>query len=212
MKCIAKKGIAKEHAKWSPCSAVSFEYDPYNKLRHTSYWFEGDPRVEWPVSENAQEEEAPRDDEAFDFNAKPTRFYFDVETDGSLDPQEVIMRGLAELQTKLANLILGLKAPENDFDLGQRGPGAHGGVGGMPPQRPAAPPSSWGGGAADGGASSAWGGASSTPTANTGWATTPAAGGWGGTSANSDGANSAWGAGTSAGWNSPNQRANGWNV
>ncbi|KAF8973262.1 DNA-directed RNA polymerase [Flammula alnicola] len=92
IRCIAKKGIAKEHAKFSPCSAVSFEYDPYNKLRHTTYWYETDIKAEWPLSENAQEEEAPRDDEPFDFNAKPNKFYFEVETDGSLGPQEVVMK------------------------------------------------------------------------------------------------------------------------
>jgi hypothetical protein len=86
------QGIAKEHAKWSPCSAVSFEYDPYNKLRHTTYWYESDIRAEWPLSDNAQEEEPPRDDEPFDFNAKPNKFYFEVETDGSLAPQEVVMK------------------------------------------------------------------------------------------------------------------------
>lgn len=125
------QGIAKEHAKWSPCSAVSFEYDPYNKLRHTSYWFETDERAEWPVGDNAREEDAPRDDEVFDYNAKPNKFYFEVETDGSLGPQEVVMKvcpravstapyshicpqGLAELQKKLANLILGLKSDDMD--------------------------------------------------------------------------------------------------
>lgn len=86
------QGIAKEHAKWSPCSAVAFEYDPHNRLRHTSYWFERDAREEWPLSENAKEEVPPRDDEPFDYNAKPNRFFFDVETDGSLGPQEVVMK------------------------------------------------------------------------------------------------------------------------
>jgi len=72
---------------------VAFEYDPYNKLRHTSYWFETNVREEWPVSDNAKEEEAPpRDDEPFDYIAKPTKFYFEVETDGSLSPQEVVMK------------------------------------------------------------------------------------------------------------------------
>ncbi|EIN11814.1 hypothetical protein PUNSTDRAFT_61925 [Punctularia strigosozonata HHB-11173 SS5] len=93
VRCIAKKGISKEHAKFSPCAAVSFEYDPWNKLRHTSYWYEKDPRAEWPVSEiNSKEEEPPRDDEPFDYNAKPNKFYFEVETDGSLGPQEVVMK------------------------------------------------------------------------------------------------------------------------
>lgn len=86
------QGIAKEHSKWSPCSAVAFEYDPHNKLRHTTHWYEVDERGEWPLSENAKEEEPPRDDQMFDFHAKPGKFYFEVETVGSLSPQEVIMK------------------------------------------------------------------------------------------------------------------------
>ncbi|KAJ7096302.1 DNA-directed RNA polymerase [Mycena epipterygia] len=180
LRCVAKKGIAKEHAKWSPCSAVSFEYDPHNKLRHTTYWFETDERGEWPLGENAAEEEKPRDDEAFDFNAQPGKFYFEVETDGSLGPQEVVMQGLAELQHKLAKIVLGLKKTEPDMLPGER-------VDERPPAETWGTAGGWGGdgaGATSGGwgssspgrggaASSAWG-------SGGGWSspTQPAAAGW----------------------------------
>ncbi|RDB16969.1 DNA-directed RNA polymerase II subunit RPB3 [Hypsizygus marmoreus] len=204
LRCVAKKGIAKEHAKWSPCSAVSFEYDPYNKLRHTTYWFESDERGEWPLGANAQEEEPPRDNEPFDYNAQPRQFYFEVETDGSLGPQEVVMKGLAELQTKLANLILGLKTqPELDMLTGgEQQTNGHAADGG------------WGGGGG-GGAGGGWGGA----TTNAGWgSTSPTRGGaatntWSTSPATTGGATSAWGGGAAAaGWGSPDQQANGWNV
>lgn len=91
----ALQGIAKEHAKWSACSAVSFEYDPHNKLRHTTHWFEVDERAEWPLSDNAKEEEPPRENEAFDYSAIPKRFYFEVETVGSVSPQEVVLKARA---------------------------------------------------------------------------------------------------------------------
>ncbi|KAF9441644.1 DNA-directed RNA polymerase II, subunit 3 [Macrolepiota fuliginosa MF-IS2] len=203
IRCTAKKGIAKEHAKWSPCSAVAFEYDPYNKLRHTSYWFETDIKAEWPVGDNAKEEEVPRDDEPFDYTAKPNKFYFEVETDGSLSPQEVVMKGLAELQTKLANLIYGLKTQtQAEIDIMNEpqpnGAGAETGAWGMPASGPPAvpPTSAW-----SGGASSQWGNTSpgQRSTSNPpGWGASPNAG--------------SWSSGATAGWSSPGQQSNGWNV
>ncbi|KAI0769600.1 DNA-directed RNA polymerase [Trametes elegans] len=231
IRCIAKKGLAKEHAKWSPCAAVGFEYDPHNKLRHTSYWFEYDERGEWPLSENAKEEEPPRDDLPFDYNAKPEKFYMDVETDGSLGPQEVVMKGLQELQTKLANLVLGLKGdpPETDgFQNGGGGGGLGGPANGMEPPAAGAwgAPSgagAWspirGGGAPGGGAGGGWGspargggGGSSTA-----WNGSPASSGagWGaptGGAAAGSSASGGWGSPSATGWGSPSQQQNGWNV
>ncbi|KAH8827981.1 insert subdomain of RNA polymerase alpha subunit [Flagelloscypha sp. PMI_526] len=194
--CAAKKGIAKQHAKWSPCSAVGFEYDPHNKLRHTTYWFEKDSKTEWPLSENAREEDAPRDDEVFDYLAQPRKFYFDVETDGSLGPKEVMMRGLAELQNKLLTLALSLNSQgptdETGEDHGQQN-------GDMPPNNSN---TGWGGSPENAaGAASAWGGPSP---AGWGGGTTAGGGGWGGSTST--------GAGASGGWGSPNNQQGGWNV
>ncbi|PWN23545.1 insert subdomain of RNA polymerase alpha subunit [Microstroma glucosiphilum] len=91
VRCIARKGFAKEHAKWSPVSTIGFEYDPRNRLRHTALWHEGDPKREWPLSKNAVEEPEVREDEPFDFTAKPTRYYIEVETTGVMTATEVIL-------------------------------------------------------------------------------------------------------------------------
>ncbi|KAF5393504.1 hypothetical protein D9757_000598 [Collybiopsis confluens] len=210
LRCIAKKGIAKEHAKWSPCSAVAFEYDPHNKLRHTSYWFETDEKAEWPLGENAREEEPTREDEPFDFNAKPNKFYFDVETDGSLGAQEVVMKGIAELQKKLASLVWALRkvrSGENDMDMPSGGDQPSG------DQATAASNGGWGSGSdsagwgnptsgGGGGSTGAWGGGAS-PSRSGGWGSNPGAGNPGIWSSSSPAA---------GGWGSPSAQANGWNV
>ncbi|KAJ2031415.1 RNA polymerase II subunit 3 [Coemansia sp. RSA 922] len=111
--CIAKKGVAKEHAKWSPCAAVGFEYDPHNNLRHLDYWFEKSVKNEWPLSKNAEEEMENDPDAPFDFKAEPTTFYFNVETVGSLKPQSLVYMATRVLQEKLGGLQLALDEDQN---------------------------------------------------------------------------------------------------
>ncbi|KFY89462.1 hypothetical protein V500_05660 [Pseudogymnoascus sp. VKM F-4518 (FW-2643)] len=108
MKCIAKKGIAKEHAKWAPTAAVGFEYDPHNKLRHMDLWFEEDPAKEWPKSKYADWEEPAQEGEPFDYDAVPGSFYFELESAGNLEPDAVVQEGIKVLQQKLATIIAGL--------------------------------------------------------------------------------------------------------
>jgi DNA-directed RNA polymerase II subunit RPB3 len=132
-------------------------------------------------------------------------------------------QGLAELQTKLANLILGLKTqPEQDgVPGGDPNVVEMNGLGG-------ADAGSWGGQQANG-AGGGWGGTS--PNAASGWGGNPspgpaggwganpspsAAGGWGNNASPSTAAAAAGGWGSSnsvgGGWGSPTQQASGWNV
>ncbi|KAI8896875.1 DNA-directed RNA polymerase [Globomyces pollinis-pini] len=104
VRCVAKKGTAKEHAKWSPCAGIAFEYDPHNNLRHTTYWVEDDVKKEWPVSVNGLNEEPAHEDEPFDYLAKPNKFYFTVESTGALEPREIIITGLKILLAKLVQV------------------------------------------------------------------------------------------------------------
>jgi DNA-directed RNA polymerase II subunit RPB3 len=216
---------------------VGYEYDPHNKLRHTTYWFETDKRAEWPLSENAKEEEPERDGEPFDYQAVARKFYMDVEGDGSLAPQEIIMKvteqpyllrfclfltfkkkGLTELQTKLANLILGLKTqPELDALANtDQTTQVNGHL------AASAPPATWsqaGSGPWDQSSSPPVNGAVSGATWSNspgvgagGWNSSPTPGVWESTSPNPANAASAWGTGSAGGWTSPQQQSAGWNV
>ncbi|KCV70123.1 RNA polymerase Rpb3/Rpb11 dimerization domain-containing protein [Fonticula alba] len=123
--CHARKGIAKQHAKWSPVTAVAFGYDPNNLLRHTTLWYERDPVAEWPRTEvhaaaRAAAGEADLDpglvaagaagaaagpgaagQHSYDPNAEPDTFYFRVESSGVMRPEEIVQSMIRVLRKKL---------------------------------------------------------------------------------------------------------------
>ncbi|EME48562.1 hypothetical protein DOTSEDRAFT_162154 [Dothistroma septosporum NZE10] len=115
LKCVAKRGIAKEHAKWAPTAAIGFEYDPWNKLRHTTLWYETDAKAEWPEPEkNGQWEEKPAEGEPFNYQAEPSKFYIDLEATGVMPPDQILHSSIRVLQAKLAGIIRDLDAGADD--------------------------------------------------------------------------------------------------
>lgn len=170
---IAKKGIAKEHAKWAPSAAIGFEYDPHNKLHHLDLWYEADAKKEWPPSEYADWEEPPQEGEPFDYDAVPNRFYLNVETAGPLPPDAIVTQGIKVLQMKLAALVHSLSDEGDGGDYnGPRSPEYGGGGEGWGQDQGFTTPYG------NGGNQSSWGGAGGT----TPYGQTPygagAGGGW----------------------------------
>lgn len=133
VRCIAKKGIAKEHAKWAPTAAIGFEYDPHNKLRHTTLWYEGtNAKEEWPESKNREWEEPAPDGQPFEYDTEPTQFYVNLEGTGVMPPDQILHNGIKTLQQKLAGIIQQLSTTtDSGHELG--GATGDAGMGGMSP-------------------------------------------------------------------------------
>ncbi|KAF7683896.1 DNA-directed RNA polymerase II subunit RPB3 [Astathelohania contejeani] len=95
-RCIARRGTAKMHAKWSPVTVVEYEYDPENIKRDTTMWYENDIEKEWP---GVKEGEA-------DLIKTIDRVEMKVEVvEGCADPIPILLEALNILKSKISKLI-----------------------------------------------------------------------------------------------------------
>jgi DNA-directed RNA polymerase II subunit RPB3 len=65
---------------------------------------------------NANYDNPQAEGEQFDFQAQPSRFFFNIETVGGLEPDTVMQQGIKVLQQKLASVIQELSGQGGDAD------------------------------------------------------------------------------------------------
>lgn len=134
MKAIAKKGVGKEHAKWSPVCGCVYQFEPdirinEERMSELSETQKIDFANSCPAKVYKYDQEAHRveieeplkcmycneckkkgdeltggKNDLVTINAKQDRFIFTVETTGSLKPEDVVQHALNILKLKLANV------------------------------------------------------------------------------------------------------------
>lgn len=132
LQCIARKGIAKDHAKFSPVATAKFRYEPIIELNTNAMetitqkqkedFVKSCPTKVYELNPNGKIEVAnlmncmfcdecvracedwKHEDPFVKVSMKKHKYIFEVETTGSMRPEDVVRHALKELTEKLRNI------------------------------------------------------------------------------------------------------------